>query len=217
MANVLVDPNASPENWKLTFGEPTILATSNNLYFVLNRIFLFKGMVDLRLLGGGYTKSTENNNAKCTRELVGGEHMICLDCLDEVHAILPDKIACVPLSFGLTTGPPKGGNLHPNLRIFCPEGYAYLPLVPGGSCVPCTNGDCSRCLSEDQSKCLGCKTQTFLRKGPDDSCVSSPCATNEYLTSAEGNICIAFGLAGCNKMDQYGWCSKVDGEGCASG
>jgi hypothetical protein len=102
--------------------------------------------------------------------------MICLECTGDVHVILPNKIACVPNSSNLTYGPAKGGNLHPNLRIFCPEGYAYLPLTPGGSCVACTNLDCSRCFIEDLSRCLGCKTGTFLRKDTNDSCTSTPCA-----------------------------------------
>lgn len=143
--------------------------------------------------------------------------MICLQCTDDVYAILPDKIACVPNSFGLITGPAKGGSLHPNLRIFCPEGHAYLPLTLGGSCVPCTNPDCSRCFKEDLSKCIGCKTLTFLRKGSNDSCVSTPCAANQYLTPADGNKCVDFALPGCLQKDLYGWCSKVPGEGCLSG
>lgn len=143
--------------------------------------------------------------------------MICLECSDNVHAILPNKIACVPSSSNLTYGPSKGGNLHPNLRIYCPEGHAYLPLTPGGSCVPCTNPDCSRCLREDLNKCLGCKTDTFLRMDADGSCVPNPCGPNEYLTPADGNKCVDFSLPGCLKSDAYGWCSNVPGEGCPIG
>ena len=193
------------------------MTTTNNLYFAINRIFLFKGFVDVQIIGSYFSVSSENNNNKCTLELAGTEHMICLNCTDQVHAIIPDKIACVSSSFGLITGPSKGGNLHAGLKVFCPEGYAYLPLTLGGSCVPCTNPNCSRCLREDLSKCLGCKTDTFLRKDANDSCTSTPCDTNQYLTAADGNKCVTFALPGCNKQDDYGWCSKVSGEGCPAG
>lgn len=210
------DPLKSPEDWSFSFGEQAL--STNNLYFALNRVYLFKGHVDLRIVGqSSYSSQSEPGYDKCMAELVGGEHMICLECTGDVHAILPDKIACVPNSFGLNYGPAKGGNLHPNLRIFCPEGYAYLPLSPGGICSPCTNPNCSRCLREDLSKCLGCRTDSFRRKGPNDSCISSPCASNQYLTSADGNKCVDFSLPGCNKMDAFGWCSTVSGEGCPIG
>jgi hypothetical protein len=166
------DSTKSPENWTFSLGEP--MTTTNNLYFAINRIFLFKGFVDAQNIGNVFGVSSENNNNKCTVELAGTEHMICLNCIDQVHAIIPDKIACVSSSFGLITGPSKGGNLDPNLKVFCPEGHAYLPLTLGGPCVPCTNPNCSRCLQEDLSKCLGCKTDTFLRKDTNDSCTSTP-------------------------------------------
>lgn len=137
--------------------------------------------------------------------------MICLECSGDIHAVLPEKIACVPNSFGLTHGPAKGGNLQPNLRIFCPEGHAYLPLTLGGPCVPCTNPDCSRCLIEDLSKCLGCRTSTFLRKDHNGYCTTNSCTVNQYLTSADGNKCVDFVLPGCLKSDAFGWCSKVSG------
>lgn len=143
--------------------------------------------------------------------------MICLECTGDIHAILPNKIACVPSSSQLIYGPAKGGNLHPNLRLFCPEGYAYLPLTPGGNCVLCTNPRCSRCLREDLSKCLGCKTDTFLRKDSQHECISTPCPPNNYLTMADGNKCLEFILPGCAKNDVYGWCSQVAGEGCPVG
>jgi hypothetical protein len=113
--------------------------------------------------------------------------MVCMECLDSLHAILPDKIACVPSARrGLFPGPGKGGNLDPNLRLFCPEGHAYLPLFEGGSCVPCTNPNCSRCHRDDLNKCLGCKTSTFLRKDGSGDCVPAQCGPTQYLSIAEG-------------------------------
>lgn len=144
-----IDSTKSPENWRFTFGEQT--NTGTNFYFAINRIFLFKGLVELMTLGSsGDTLASENNNNLCSRELTGSEHMICLDCSDSVHLILPDKIGCVPSNYrGMFQGPKKEGDLQPSLRTFCPEGYAYLPTTEGGDCVPCLNSTCSRCLRED--------------------------------------------------------------------
>lgn len=209
-------PTRSPENWNFTFGEPT--TSTNNLYFAINRIFLFKGLVEMRVVGNlWFPTQSELGYNGCTKELIGGEHMICLDCEGDIHAILPDKIACFASSSNLIHGPSKGGYLHTNLKIFCPEGHAYLPLTSGGPCVPCTNPNCSRCLREDLNKCLGCKTDSFLRKDINDSCASTPCASYQYLTAADGNKCVDFNLGLCLISDAYGWCSKVAGEGCPVG
>lgn len=212
--NMKIDPVKSPENWEFSFGEPS--NTGTNFYFIVNRIFLFKGLVEIMNLGSNSAVlSSESNNSKCTMELTGSEHMICLECLDSIYAILPDKMACLPAStVGKNLGPPKEGVLHPNLRVYCPEGHAYLPLVDGEACVQCTNDSCSRCLREDLGKCLGCKTENFLRIDANNLCTNSPCAPNQYLTSAEGTKCLTFELPGCNKSDNFGWCSKVSGEGC---
>lgn len=44
-----IDPLISPENWTFTFGEPT--TTTNNFYFALSKIMLFKGLVERRSPG----------------------------------------------------------------------------------------------------------------------------------------------------------------------
>lgn len=155
----MIDSLKSPENWTFSFGEETNMST--NFYFALNRVYLFKGPIQRQI---GWNPASENANNKCTMEIQGSEHMICMECSDEVYAIQPGKISCVSSSIrGLFPGPAKGGSLEPNLRIFCPEGHAYLPIHEGGDCVPCTNPLCSRCFREDLSKCLGCRTDTFLR------------------------------------------------------
>lgn len=171
-----IDPNISPENWTFTFGEATNSGT--NFYFAINRVFLFKGLAEsFVVMAGSDPVSTENNNNLCTRELTGGEHMICLECSDSVFAIQPDKIACVSDKvLGMTLGPSKGGLLHSSLKTFCPEGHAYLPLTDGGSCVPCINPDCSRCFKDDLGKCLGCKQDIFRRKDTNDLCTTSACS-----------------------------------------
>lgn len=135
----LIDESKSPEDWEFRFGEEN--NTGTNIYFAFNRILLFKGLVEIMNLGSdSAVLSSEGNNSKCTRELTGSEHMICLECLDYVHAVFPDKMACSPEnSAGRFLGPIKGGALHHHLRIYCPEGHAYLPLIDGGPCVKCTN------------------------------------------------------------------------------
>lgn len=178
LADVKIDPLRSAENWSFEFGETTNSGT--NLYFALNRILLFKGIAEMHNLGSsGDNLSTENNSTACSRELNGTENMVCLECPSNMHMILPERIACLPSNYkGFFFGPAKGGNLHPNLRIFCPEGHAYLPLVDGGDCMPCTNPNCSRCSREDLSKCLGCKTETNLRLDLNGSCVMDACDAN---------------------------------------
>jgi hypothetical protein len=94
--SVKFDPVNSPENWNFSFGEQT--NTGTNYYFALNRVLLFKGMVQMKKIQATDLISSENNNNLCTMELTGAEHMICLECIDSVHAILPGKIACVPLT-----------------------------------------------------------------------------------------------------------------------
>ena len=131
--------------------------------------------------------------------MVGSSHMVCLKCTDEVYAVLPEKIACLSLgSVGaLNFGPPKGGDLESNLRIFCPVGNAYLPLTGGlsGECSSCLNENCARCKPDDLVKCLGCPQSRII--SPTEDCVASNCGVGEYLSIGQGNKCLAFLMNGC--------------------
>ena len=58
----------SPENWEFTFGESQ--NTGTNFRFAVNRIFLFKGLVELMSLENNTALySSEGNNRKCKLEL----------------------------------------------------------------------------------------------------------------------------------------------------
>lgn len=92
--SIETDPLKSPDNWTFTFGEQS--NTNTNFYFALNKVFLFKGMVESKVINASDPVSTENNNSLCTRELIGGAHMVCLECSDAKHTILVDKVACLP-------------------------------------------------------------------------------------------------------------------------
>ena len=137
--------HSSPENWKLTFGGQL---GKNRLQ--LNRILLFKGMVEYHKLGLNQDEfSSENRNTKCTEELVGANHMVCLACLDSVHVLTFEKIACLSAkqSAGMKLGPEKGGSINPKMRVYCPEGNTYLPDTTG-ICQACSNPDCKSCEPE---------------------------------------------------------------------
>ena len=147
---------------------------------VLNKLYLFKGFVEYYRVGQNNDfVSSENNNNFCSEELIGSQHMVCLTCTTDIHAVQPEKIACLQTSAvgSLTFGPVKGLNLDPNLRLFCPEGSAFLP-PSGSTCTACTNPNCRRCAKDNLNTCLGC-AQGWRLDGM-GSCTSSSCATNQY-------------------------------------
>lgn len=150
---MLIERDKSPEDWTFTFGSQTA-----NYNVVLNKLYLFKGVVEYYRLGmNGDFVSSENNNNFCAEELIGSQHMVCLTCSTDVHGLQPEKIACLQNSEigSLTFGPPKGNVLDANLRVFCPEGNGYLPQS-GDVCSPCTNPDCRRCEKGNLDTCIGC-------------------------------------------------------------
>lgn len=209
-------PSSSNHNWTLHLGP----VTRADAEVQLNKLYLFKGISSLYTIPVSTdTVSTENFNTGCTKEMIGTRHMVCLTCSDEVHGIQPEKIACLASgNIGtLNFGPAKGGDLDPNLRIFCPEGNQYLPTSGGisGTCDACSNLNCSRCGLEDAGKCIGCSSPSTLSVGED--CLSTNCATSEFLNTGKGNQCTLFSLDGCTQPDSFGWCNKSSGVGCPVG
>lgn len=137
--------------------------------------------------------------------------MICLECQDNIYGLQPGKLACLPKkTLNYKFGPEKGGNLHPSLKIFCPEGHSYLPL-DGEVCQPCKKLNCSRCQMEDLTKCEGCQSGDFTRKDGQGSCTTQICNSNEYFTKAEGHKCVLFSLPNCLQKDSFGWCDTATG------
>ena len=66
-----MDPVTSPEDWTFTFGESANLGT--NIYFALNRIYLFKGNADIYFLGPSDPFSSETQDVSCQTELIDTE------------------------------------------------------------------------------------------------------------------------------------------------
>lgn len=166
-------PDRSSQNFTLTVSN----SQSPGVKIQLNRLVVFKGFAyHYKIPLGSDSVSTENFDTNCTHEMVGGNHVVCLVCRsDKVYGIQPEKIACVDENNlqGMNFGPEKGGNLHPNLRVFCPYNYAFLPLQGGasGGCDQECSNQCFRCQIDNTEKCLSCTNSSFILDGS-DSCIS---------------------------------------------